>query len=171
MPLLIDCYNLLHATMPPSLAGLEEERLCELLAVSEWAGEGISVVCDGVVKPLGLTTSPVDEVELIYSGPNRSADDVIIQMIDADSAPKRLTVVSTDREIRAATRRRRARVIISAEFVSILGSLVGRLNRPSGEPEPVPEVLPEDQVDGWLEEFGVDGDDPLDDGKPPWWQP
>ena len=104
MPLLIDCYNVLHAQKPVSLAGLEEASLCALLAASPWARSGVTVVCDGRPKPHSptpgeLASSPGGGVELIFSGPGRSADDVIIGLIEKDSAPRRLTVVSSDRTI------------------------------------------------------------------------
>jgi predicted RNA-binding protein with PIN domain len=175
MPLLIDCYNLLHADMPPELAGLDTAGLCQLLGRSGWKKDGVTVVCDGRVGPLGLTESPVDGVELIYSGPNRSADDVIIDLIDAYSAPRRLTVVSSDRQIRKAARRRRASTWSSEEFVKKLAAVLRQ--RPAAEPrpgKPATGALDEYEVDWWLRRFGFDpGDQPReeksdDDPWPPW---
>ena len=155
MPLLIDCYNLLHAPMPPSLAGLEEDGLCRRLAVSLWAGGGISVVCDGVVKPGTPAFSPVPQVQLIYSGPGRSADDVIIEMIDADSSPRRLYVVSDDREIQKAARRRRCQVLSTGSFIRTLAAS----RPPSGTASAAGRsraALSPNQVDAWLQQFGID---------------
>jgi len=117
MPLIIDCYNLLHAPMPPNLAGLEERRLCALLAASPWAKQPITIVCDGSVKPGGLATSPNPEVDLIYSGPGRSADTVIIEHVNQNTAPRRLTVATNDRAIQKAVRTRKARVMSIDRFV------------------------------------------------------
>jgi len=151
MPLLIDCYNLLHTPMPQVLAGLDERELCRVLGRSVFAGDRIVVVCDGVVKPGGPQRSPVAGVKLVYSGPKRSADSVIIGLIGKDSAPRRLIVVSDDRQIQVAARRRRARPMPCAELIAVLTT-----PRQSAEPgRPLPE-LSRDEVESWLEEFGVE---------------
>ena len=155
MPLFIDCYNLLHAPMPPSLAGLDEEGLCRLLAQSPWTGDRMVVVCDGMIKPGLAASSPVSQVELIYSGPHKSADDVIIELAWAYSAPRRLYVVTDDREIRKAVRRRRAQILSTGAFIRALATV-----RPSG-PSAAPiarhrPALPPGEVDHWLKEFGID---------------
>lgn len=170
MPILIDCYNLLHAPMPPVLAGLDEVRLCELLARTPWAKSRAVVVCDGAPKPLGLVESPVDDVELVYSGPNRTADDVIRQLIVDDSAPKRLIVVSDDREIQKAARRRRARVWPCGTFVHELLKVIGGGGAPPASPRKQQQAMSDDEVDRWLDRFGVDGDQRLDDDVDPWWK-
>lgn len=155
MPLFIDCYNLLHATMPPSMAGLDEDGLCRLLAQSPWAGDRIVVVCDGQTKPGLAATSPVSQVELIYSGPHKSADDVIIELTAAYSAPRRLYVVTDDREIRKAVRRRKAQTLSTGAFIRALAA-----SRPAGSgPAAVARhrpALPPGEVDHWLKEFGID---------------
>ena len=165
MPLLIDCYNVLHAQKPVSLAGLEEASLCALLAASPWARSGVTVVCDGRPKPHSptpgeLASSPGGGVELIFSGPGRSADDVIIGLIEKDSAPRRLTVVSSDRTIRKAARRRRARDWSSEEFLSRLAK-AARSPGPDGSSAGKPDAgpLPRDQVNRWLDAFGIDPED------------
>ncbi len=55
MRLIIDGYNVLHETMPPPLAGLDEAGLCRALDASVWRSKSPVVVCDGRPKPLGLT--------------------------------------------------------------------------------------------------------------------
>jgi predicted RNA-binding protein with PIN domain len=160
MPILIDCYNVLHAPKPASLAGLGEASLCGLLAQSPWARSGVTVVCDGRPKPHSPDPSAVGSVELIFSGPGRSADDVIIELIGKDSAPRRLTVVSSDRQIRKAARRRRARDWSSEEFLNRLARAArspGAGAPGPGKPDAGP--LPGDQVDRWLDAFGIDPQD------------
>ncbi|MEX2212781.1 MAG: NYN domain-containing protein [Phycisphaeraceae bacterium] len=158
MPLLIDCYNLLHAPMPPSLAGLDEDALCRLLAASPWAKERITIVCDGNPKP-HAPASPVPQVQLIYSGPQRTADDVIIDQINEDSAPRRLYVVSDDRQIQKAARRRRASPLANAPFIRGLASHRVQSPAPDALGRHRPQ-LSEEQTKSWLEEFGIDPDDP-----------
>lgn len=52
MSLIVDCYNVLHVTMPPLLAGLDEGRLCAVLDRTPWADSAVTVVADGRPKPL-----------------------------------------------------------------------------------------------------------------------
>ncbi|MEX1015290.1 MAG: NYN domain-containing protein [Phycisphaeraceae bacterium] len=176
--LLIDGYNVLHTPMPPALAGLDTASLCRALARTPWRRGPIVVVCDGQAGPLGLLESPVEAVELVYAGRTRIADDVIIEQINAATAPRRLIVVSSDHEIRQAARRRRARSWTSEQF---LHELLEALRRgpAAAEPEkPAPDPLSPRQVDDWLETFGYeagpsDPDDPddEDDDDARYWPP
>jgi predicted RNA-binding protein with PIN domain len=155
--LLIDAYNVLHATMPAVLAGLDEEGLCVAIQRSAYRRHRAIVVCDGRVKPLGPEASPVDGVELVYSGSTRTADDVIIDRIDASHTPRRLVVVSTDREIRAAARRRRCTSVTSDDFVARVAETLDRTPAPPRDAKPH-GPLTGDQVDRWLKHFGIDPD-------------
>jgi len=164
MPLLVDCYNVLHVTMPPPLAGLDEGGLCRAIVAAGLHRDGTAVVvADGRPKPLGETASPVAGVELIYAGAERTADDVIIERIGADSAPRRLTVVTNDREIVRAAKRRRCKVLSSERLVGTLTRAVAA----SGAAPPPPPTgaapggLPRAEVDAWLERFDLDADDPM----------
>jgi predicted RNA-binding protein with PIN domain len=155
--LLIDCYNLIHAPMPAALAGLDESRLCRLLAGSAYREGRIVVVCDGVVKPGGPAFSPVPEVEIVYSGPGRSADAVIEQMVDQDSAPRRVSVVSDDRQVRKAARRRRCRILSCQDLAHELVSVLAARASTSGAGKPDASGLSGAEVDRWVETF--EGDD------------
>ncbi len=169
--ILIDCYNVLHTTMPPMIGGLDEGGLCEVLSRTGWATRQIemTLVADGVPKPMRASVSPVAAVELVFSGPGRSADDVIIARINRASTPRRLTIVSSDREIRAAAGRRRCRSWSSEHFINQLceqlrprknGGDTGRLQV---------DGLPAEHVEGWMDEMGLtDADtDGLPSGPPP----
>src|SRR5687768_8879589 len=107
--------------MPPGLAGLDEAGLCRALARSAWASGRIMVVCDGAPKP-HARDSPEPGVELLYAGRGVSADDRIEALIEADTAPRRLTVVSSDRAIQKAARRRRATAMGSNELIHVLAA-------------------------------------------------
>jgi uncharacterized protein len=166
MPILIDCYNVLHAEKPTSLAGLGEASLCGLLAASPWATGGVTVVCDGRPKPHSPDPGSVGAVVLVFSGAGRSADDVIIELIDKDTSPRRLTVVSSDRAIRRAARRRKARDLSSEDFLKRLaraargGGGTGGAGGGGSSGKPAAGPLPDEQVDRWLDWFGIDPDDP-----------
>jgi uncharacterized protein len=155
MPLIVDANNLLHATMPPSLAGLEEAGLCRLLASSVWRGQRMVVVCDGAPGPLRLIASPVPQVELMFAGHKCEADDVILELIEQETAPRRLVVVSSDHRIRKAAHRRRARDMSSEDFVRVLASI--RAATPAADdPTADGDVQPlaDTEVDYWLRELG-----------------
>jgi len=153
--LLIDAYNVLHTTMPAVLAGLDEEGLCVAIKRSAYRLHRAVVVCDGRVKPLGPEVSPVSGVELVYSGSARSADDVIVEKVAASHTPRRLIVVSSDREIRAAARKRRCKSVTSDEFVARLAETLDRAPTAPRDAKPA-GPLTGDQVDRWLRHFGID---------------
>ena len=185
MPLLIDAYNLLHLTMPRSLAGLDTAGLCAALDRTRWRWDGVTVVCDGTPGPGAPTESPADSVRLVYAGAGRTADAVILDLIARDTSPKRLTVVSTDRQIRAAARRRRAASWTSAYFLRRLTEALGeapatgQAGGAGGGAKPRPEQMSRPEVERWLARFGYGAEgggdakraepgDELDDVWPPW---
>ena len=169
MPLIIDGNNLLHTPMPTILAGLGETRLCRLLAAGPWRGRRMVVVCDGAPGPLRGGESPENAVELVHSGPNKTADDLIIAMVDKDSAPRRLVVVSNDRQIQRAARRRRAKVCGCEQFIRQLVAIANAEAAGRNKPHrPPPGSLDTNDVDAWLKEFGLDGDQPIDETDQPW---
>jgi uncharacterized protein len=158
MSLIVDCYNILHAEMPPPLAGLDEAGLCRAIARSAWRGQPVTVVCDGKVKPGGASDfrgSPVDEVVLLFAGKGKSADDVILDMIDADHSPRKLVIATSDREIQKAARRRKCKVLSAEQFIRTLSSRPGEKSVEARPTAP----LDESEVGRWLEEFGFDDDE------------
>ena len=154
MPYLIDGNNLLFAL---AQAGVYVERgglvtLLERLAARE--NQHVTVVFDGPER----ADSPHDEradvrVKIFYAAP-RSADEVIESLIAADSAPRRLTVVSSDHELAAAAHRRRCPSLASEPFARQL--LHGPAAPPPGEaPERQGNLGPE-ETERWLKEFGLE---------------
>ncbi|HEX7009620.1 MAG TPA: NYN domain-containing protein [Phycisphaeraceae bacterium] len=155
MPLLIDCYNVLHAPMPPALAGLDVPRLEALLARTVWAREGVWLYCDGQPTALGPGAGSWPGVEVVYAGAARTADDLIIERVERDTAPRRLIVVSSDREIRRAARRRRAVCWTSPQFIGYLQAAL-RQGSAGSASKPADAPLAPEQVDQWLRVFGYD---------------
>ena len=154
MPYLIDGNNLI-----PALAetGPEVGRvaLCELLATALPAGEDVCVVFDGPRPDAGVPVELDVRLTIIFS-PGRPADLTIIDRIEANTAPKRLIVVSSDREIRQHARRRRCQSVASDEFAATLVRLLGRSSPPrSNEPSEKHEGLAETDTDHWLGYFGM----------------
>ncbi len=160
MPFLIDGNNLLFAARdvedPDRLVG--RAMLCERLGL--WARRGkqrVHVIFDGPApaEPLAQQIAGSD-IRVTYSGHGVSADAALIRTLEEDSAARRLFVVSTDREIAAAARRRRATPIRSDVFWK---QVRRDLARPESQPLEPPEKLfgltPEQAAD-WARELGLD---------------
>jgi len=168
MAILIDGYNLLNSANivaeGPGKYSLEKSRrslLRFLVAVVEPSERpGTTVVFDGREAPLGLPKkSSFQEITILFSEPGTEADDLIEQMIPKYSAPRRLTVVSSDHRIQRAARRRQATAVDSEVWVAQqvaarrLRALRGR--RDSSESREAGEgQLSEREVAQWLVEFG-----------------
>jgi len=160
MPYLIDGNNLMFA-LAEAGRDVGREGLCKLLAPLARRGERVQVIFDGAPPPAGHSLQIEQTgVAVTYAGA-READEILLERIAADSAPRRLTVVSTDREIRAAGRKRRCRIIRSQEFARMLVRLdeaieSARNARPS-EPAEKRTGLSDEQTRQWLKEFGFGG--------------
>lgn len=155
MPYLIDANNLIYALAE---VGPEVDRdgLCELLAGLVAAGEKVCVVFDGPEQPGNCRAVSAAGIEALYSGHRLEADDLILDRIDDDTAPKRLTVVSTDKKIRTYARRRRCRTVASEQFARWLTR-----PRPAGpdqprEPAEKRQGLGPEQTRRWLAELELD---------------
>ena len=184
MPLLIDCYNVLCTTMPASLAGLDEARLCQLLLRAPWSRGGVTVVCDGVPKPTSPHPDAVLPIQLLYAGSGRSADDLIIDSISTDSAPRSLRVVSNDRQIKKAARRRRCRVMSCERFIEHLAKIAAQPTSNTGLGSSTPPDIPgfkhhglaKQQTRDWLRCFGFDEEEDVKPSEPDdfddenWWK-
>jgi predicted RNA-binding protein with PIN domain len=123
MRLLIDGYNLIHAAgiLGPRRSdgrGLERSRaaLAQFISGLLRANEKSSavVVFDAAGAPPGLPSEMfVHGVYVRFARGYSSADELIEELINADTSPRRLTVVSSDHRIQRAARRRRATAVDS----------------------------------------------------------
>jgi len=159
MAFLIDGNNLLHA-MAEAGPELGRAGLCKDLGLLVRGGQRVHVVFDGPAPPGPLArqiAAHAHGATVTYAAP-RTADEVIERLIAEDSAPRQLVVVSTDRRIRKAARRRRAKPIRSEEFARRLTELADEASRPRHPLEP-PEKragLAPDQADEWLRVFDIE---------------
>jgi len=161
MSFLIDGNNLSFALLDDEGNPLSRSGLCDRLASALPADERVCVVFDGPPPDSARAAQIAGGVHVEYAAP-LSADQVIMRLIQDDTAPRRLTVVSTDREIRRAARRRRCRSVTSEQFASF----VERRRHPGRptkavEPQEKTRGLSPQQLDAWLEVF--EGDRPDDD--------
>jgi predicted RNA-binding protein with PIN domain len=166
MTLLIDGYNLLHAS---GLLGrgrgrgvLESARqaLLNFLANSLPEAEvpRTTVVFDAHEAPWGsLRRSNIAGISVIFGSSELDADSVIEQLILEDSSPKRLTVVSSDHRLHRAAKKRKATPVDSdIWFRDVIRARAARQ-----QPDPDVVIKPdgpftEGEVDYWLKHLGVD---------------
>lgn len=156
--LVIDTYNVLHVTgvLPPEIAGLEPADLADLVAASRWGRHQAVLVCDGT-KPREARAAPRGAVRIAYAGGGATADASIERMLEESSHPRRITVVSSDRQVQRAARRRGAKVLRSDDFLRQLATDAARAPRGRrAAPRRDPGPLSSRQVDAWLRYFGID---------------
>jgi len=167
MPFIIDGYNLLNAT---GIAGrgrgpgrLEQARLALLNTLVESLPPDevpkTTVVFDASDSPWGVERQLNHRgISVYFAAKDDDADSVIERLIAADSALKRLTVVSSDHRLQRAAKRRKATAIDSdIWFNGLLRDRAERVTPKSAAndlPKPEGPFSP-GEVDRWLSEFGL----------------
>jgi len=156
MPLLIDGYNLLHTAQETSDSPALSDvslclMLCEFLRRCRQHG---TIVFDGVGPRDKGPLEALDRLRVVFSGPDCQADDVIERHISQNTAPRSLIVVSTDRRIVDAAKRRKAKSTRSDDFWFQLCAVLEK--KPSiSEPREKRIGITDGQAEKWLKEFGL----------------
>lgn len=163
MALIIDGYNLLNATTITGrgTAGTSLARartalldfLAERLTPEEC--RATTVVFDARNAPPGL--EPVLEHRAItvrFARPHREADDLIEELIQSNTSPRRLTVVSSDHRLHRAARRRRATPIDSDVWFRQFSRRPVQPSRSVDLPDDVDAHLASPELEDWLRVFG-----------------
>jgi predicted RNA-binding protein with PIN domain len=160
MTLIIDGYNLLHASgvfgKDRGPRGFEQSRIALLDLLLDLLGDEAGrtiVVFDAARAPDGLpgrcTHGPL---RVWYAREYPDADSLIEELVEDDTAPHDLVVVSSDRRLQAAARRRRATAVGSDEWLA--DRRESRRQRTRAADVKPPEPGPED-VEGWKKYFGL----------------
>jgi len=160
MTLIIDGYNLLHASgvfgQDRGPRGFEQSRIALLDLLLDLLGDEARqtiVVFDAARAPDGLpgrcTHGPI---RVWYAREYPDADSLIEELVEGDTAPHDLVVVSSDRRLQAAARRRRATAVASDEWLAEQRER-RRHSRGPSDAKP-PEPGPED-VERWKKYFGL----------------
>lgn len=169
MSLLVDGYNLLHASGIFGRIGgarsLEHSRHALLTFIADSVEETelprTTVVFDAASAPPGLPREwSYRGIKVRFAPKKVSADEVIEQLILSDTTPKRLTVVSSDHRIQRAAHRRKARAIDSDQWFSeVIRQRSDRAHSPHA-PQAKPTGPHSDgEVQHWLRVFGIDEQD------------
>jgi len=156
---IIDAYNVFHYVkrhVQPAGSLTLASFVATVVAWSERMGHQVVLVFDGTV-PRGFDPQAACSVcvQVQFVGPARTADDAIIEFIDSYSAPRTVLVVSSDREIRRAAKRRRCKELVCEAFWQDVTKVLDRPTRP-GEPREKRSGLSSEQLDYWLKQFGIE---------------
>jgi uncharacterized protein len=164
MSLIIDGYNVLNVVgilgrgIGPG--GLHQSRLALLNFLAEsLAPEEIPrtiVVFDAHNPPWGLPRSTHHRgIQVCFASQYEEADDLIEELIGAECAPRRLTVVSSDHRIQRAAKRRKAHAVDSdVWYAELLRSRAERLRTAPALPAKPPVPLLAEDVNYWMRQFG-----------------
>ncbi len=120
---LVDGYNAAKALWPDEAPLELRERLVDALSeLVARTGAVIHVVYDGA--DLGMPPSrpaTTRGVRVSFSPADVEADDVILDLVDAEPPARAVVVASSDHRVRDGARRRGANVITSAQLAAVLG--------------------------------------------------
>jgi len=164
MFLLIDGYNLLHATdifgegEGPGGFQRAREALLAFLAASlnDSQRSQTTVVFDATAAPPGLpATVTLDGLTILYARDYPDADSLIEELIEDHSAPRGLLVVSSDHRIQRAARHRGAKYTDSDRWYSDLWQRRIELRRTQQKPtpeKPIAQLSPA-EIAYWVEQF------------------
>ena len=161
MRYLIDGYNLLHAVEvqrnfagPHGLEAARHRLLDRLRRALGADAVHVTIVFDASRAPPRASTHQDYHGIIVQFAVHEQADDRIEELIRHDPAPKQLTVVSSDRRLQEAARRRDCRVLDCLTYLE-------RLDHPERPPPTAtadspakPEGLSAEETQHWLEEFG-----------------
>ena len=159
MKLLVDGYNLLHAsgvfgspTDPPTLE-TARRALLDFLAqhLPERERTRTTIVFDGKDAPPGLPAETAHEkMRILFSRRKTTADELIAEMIEQEKAPRQLFVVSSDHGVQRAARPRGVSYEDSEVWVrSLRAKIAIETNTPEKE-EPTQSAA---EIAQWLKEF------------------
>jgi len=164
MPILIDGYNLLYAAQivgPGAGPGsFHRARLALLAFVAEMVQPDelphTTVVFDAANAPPGLPrTVRYHGVTAHFASDHDSADALLEELIEQQTAPRRLTVVSSDHRVQRAARRRRASFIDSDQWYAQVIDRRRQRDTAADAQEVKPRApLTPAAVRHWLDAFG-----------------
>jgi hypothetical protein len=160
MTLIIDGYNLLHASGvfgdERGPRGFEKSRLALLDMLVDLLGDAAAntiVVFDAARAPDGLPARlNHGGIRVWFAREYPDADSLIEELLEDAEAPASLVVVSGDRRLQIAARRRRAQAVSSDDWLATMREQRRARGR-KAETKP-PEPGPAD-VEGWKRYFGL----------------
>ena len=176
MNLLIDGYNLLHVTgifgkgSGPGMFQRSREAFLRFLATSLDDDQRCrtTIIFDAADAPPGLpSTLEHSGMVVRYARGYPDADSLIEELIQRESVPRKLLVVSSDHRIQRAARKRKAHSIDSDAWYSQLWQRPSISRQSLGKKMPEKPVgeLSSKEVEYWINEFtteDLEREDPAD---------
>jgi predicted RNA-binding protein with PIN domain len=156
--LIIDGHNLLHSIQQTGEDSepISDVQLCRILSgYLKLIDEKGEIVFDGTGPRDKSGFDNISNLEVFFAGLGSDADTVIEDKIKASTAPRRLTVVSSDRRLRDAARARKATAVKSEVFWNNLRKQLRR-KKTFKEPTAKRRGLTESETEQWLEFFGIE---------------
>lgn len=160
MPFVIDGYNLLRAVekIQSGDESITDVGLCRMVAAYlQRIRQPGQIVFDGIGPPEKSGFENIANLEVIFSGRTTDADTVIKDKIAANTAPKRLVVVSSDRILRTAANRRKATSLKAEQFWNNVITCLSRQKKLHPEPRSKREGITNGETEQWLKTFGLEG--------------
>jgi predicted RNA-binding protein with PIN domain len=157
MPVIIDGHNLLWSIKnTEDCTSITDAAMCRILdSYFGLVGEKAEIIFDGIGPPNKTEFDNIKNLEVTFSGRRTDCDTVVEQRILNSTAPKRLTIVSSDRRLRDAARARRATAIKSEDFWSEIKKQLSRQKK-NKEPTAKRGGLTESETELWLKTFGLE---------------
>jgi predicted RNA-binding protein with PIN domain len=158
MSILIDGYNLLRAVqnLSEQTAGVADTQICHI--ISRYLGITKSrgaIIFDGIGPRDKTGFNNLANLEVVFSGRSKEADDVIEKLVLENSAPRSLTVVSSDRRIKAAAGRRKATAANSIDFWLEMLKTIDKKAKKKSEPPAKYIGITDSETEYWLKQFGL----------------
>jgi predicted RNA-binding protein with PIN domain len=118
-------------------------------------GEKGEIIFDGTGPRDKSRFDSISNLEVLFAGLSTDTDTIIEDKIRANTAPKRLTIVSSDRRLRKAAQARKAMAVKSEVFWNNLQKQLSRKKR-IREPAAKRQGLSESETKQWLKFFGLE---------------
>ena len=175
MSILIDGYNLLHVTgifgSGPASFRRSREALLDFLAAMIDPAElpRTTIVFDSSEAPPGLPRKLKHSgLTVHYASDYESADELLEELIRAETAPRKLTVVSSDHRVQRAAKRRKATAVDSdCWYADLVRAAEQRAESGAVETKPA-GPLSNVEVQWWLDHFHArDLTEPTSEQIPP----
>jgi predicted RNA-binding protein with PIN domain len=154
----IDGHNLLHLLQKddPDSGPISDVQLCRIIgSYLKLTGQSGEIIFDGIGPPDKSEFDGISNLEVFFSGLGTDTDTVIEDKIIANSAPRRLKIVSSDRRLRKAARARKATSVKSEVFWNNIQKQLSR-KKTAKEPTAKRRGLSESETSQWLEIFGIE---------------
>ncbi len=156
--IIIDGHNLLRSIqkMFEDFQSISDVQLCYVIGrYLKLTGQKGEIIFDGTGPRDKSGFDNISNLEVFFAGLGTDADTVIEDKIGANTAPRRLTIVSSDRRLRKAARARKAISVKSEIFWNNIQKQLSR-KKTIKEPTAKRQGLTDGETKQWLEFFGLE---------------